>query len=373
MRSFIRWTAGLLLLACVTVGVAMWQLRARDAMKAWDPDVARSKNAPLPVRTVKVDTKELEETIGGTAVTFPAETATISIPLSSSQATDREVKQVNARQGTVVKKGDVLVTFEPTIFQQTVKQRQALAAKAQQEVNTYTSLHKSKAASAIQVKDAEAALETAKLDLSLAERDLRLCQITSPIDGVVEQLDVVPGMRIAGGGVLAVVHKLDPIYIQMDYPMERLDALRLGQEAEVNLDAFAQESFKGKVIRIPPIVSTKTRVLPIMIEAPNPDNRIKAGISGFARIKTSKPKATTIPPVAVIKKQEKAMVVCVENNHAKLREVHTGSLTQTGEIEVLDGLKNGDEVVIFGHDSIKENDVVNADWKQWTHRDFPQP
>jgi membrane fusion protein (multidrug efflux system) len=234
-------------------------------------------------------------------------------------------------------------------------------------------LQKSKAASAIQVKDAEAAFETAMLDLSLADRDLRLCQITSPIDGVVEELEVVPGMRIAGGGVLATIHKLDPIYVQMDYPMERLDTLKLGQQAEVNLDAFAQESFKGKVIRIPPIVSTKTRVLPIMIEVSNPDNRIKAGISGFARIKTTKSKTTTIPPVAVIKKQEKAMVFCVENNRAKIREVHTGSLTQTGEIEVLDGLKIGDEVMIFGQDSVKENDVVNVDWKQWTHRDFPQP
>src|SRR5690348_11412194 len=61
MRSFIRWTSGLLLLACVTVGVAMWQLRAREAMKAWDPDTARAKHSPLPVRTVKVDAKELEE------------------------------------------------------------------------------------------------------------------------------------------------------------------------------------------------------------------------------------------------------------------------------------------------------------------------
>ena len=45
----------------------------------------------------------------------------------------------------------------------------------------------------------------------------------------------------------------------------------------------------------------------------------------------------------------------------KIREVHTGSLTKSGEIEVLEGLKQGDEVVIFGQDSIKENNVVNID------------
>jgi membrane fusion protein (multidrug efflux system) len=373
MSAFIRWTAGLLLLCCAVVSVGMWQLKARDAMVAWDPDAARAKNKPLPVRTVKVETKDLEETVGGTAVTYPAETATIMIPLSSSQVVDREVKQVNAHPGSVVKKGDVLVTFEPALFDLTVKQRQALVGKAQQEYTTLADLQRRKAASAMQVKEAEVALETAKLDLSMAQRDLQLCQITSPINGVVEQLEVVPGMRIGGSGTLVLIHKLDPIYVQMDYPMERIDALKLGQEAEVNLDAFAQESFSGKVIRISPIVSTKTRVLPIMIEVPNPDNRIKAGISGFARIKMRKPGTTALPPGAVIEKREEAMVVCIAANHAKLRLVRTGSLTQAGEIEVLDGLKSGDEVVIFGQDSVKEKDLVNVDWRKWTHRDYPTP
>jgi membrane fusion protein, multidrug efflux system len=161
--------------------------------------------------------------------------------------------------------------------------------------------------------------------------------------------------------------------VQMDYPMERIDSLKLGQMAEVTLDAFAQETFTGKVIRIAPIVSTKTRVLPVMLEISNPDNRIKAGISGFVRIKSMKPDATTIPSVAVIKKQQKAMVVCIKDNHAIIREVRTGNLSKAGEIEILDGLQNGDEVVIYGQDSIQDNDIVNVDWRQWTRREFPAP
>ena len=182
-------------------------------------------------------------------------------------------------------------------------------------------------------------------------------------------MNVVPGTRVGGASTLAIVHQLQPIYVQMDFPMERLDALRLGQEAEVVLDAYSQEKFTGKVIRIAPVVSTKTRVLPVMIEVDNPDNRIKAGISGFARLKTSKVGATTIPSVAVIQKQQQAMVVCVENNRARIRPVLTGALTDSGDVEVLDGLRTGDQVVIYGQDSLEENDAVNADWKGWTRRE----
>jgi membrane fusion protein (multidrug efflux system) len=370
MATFVRWTAGLLLLGCTVVAVGAWQLQARNAMVAWDPDAARSHDQPIPVRTVKVEERTLDESIGGTAVTMPAQTAMVSIPVSSSAAADWLVKEVNFRQGSIVKQGEVLVTFEPTLFQQTVKQRAALADHARRELDSLQRLQVQKAASPMQVSQAAAAVETASLELALAERDLKLCQVSSPVNGVVDQLDVVPQMRVGGGAVVATVHQLDPIYVQMDYPMERLDSLQLGQSAEVTLDAYAQETFTGKVIRIAPVVSTKTRVLPVMLEVPNPDNRIRAGISGFVRVKNAESKAKTVPSVAVIKKQQKAMVVTVKDNHARIREVQTGNVTKSGEIEVLGGLEVGEEVVIFGQDAIQENDRLDTNWHKWTRRDL---
>lgn len=369
MQSVVRWTCGLLLLACAVGAVGAWQLRARDAMAQWDPDKARSAERPIPVRTVTVAQQDLKEAIGGTAVTMPAQTATITIPLSSSAVTDRQVAQVNCWPGASVARGQVLVTFEPVLFEQTVQQRNAFVVKSQEELAAYTKLAAQKAASAMQVREAEVSVETAQLELALAQRDLDLCHITSPIDGVVHEIQAVPGTRIGGGSSLAVIHQLDPIYIQMDYPMERIDALHLDQEAEVVLDAYAQEKFAGKVIRIAPVVSTKTRVLPVTIEVANPGNRIKAGVSGFVRIQTLKPSAVTVPSVAVVKKRQKAMVVCVQDGRARIREVQTGGVTEAGEIEILSGLDVGEEVLIYGHDSIEENDLVDVDWRQWTRRD----
>jgi membrane fusion protein (multidrug efflux system) len=370
MRTRIQWVSGLLLLACVTVFVGAWQLRARDAMIQWDPIEARRADEPIPVRTVTVDERPVSETVGGTAVTMPMLSAEITIPVSSSNLVERQVATVNFRPGSTVMKEDVLLTFEPDLFEQTLLQRKAFLAKCEQEHASYVELAKSKAASAMQVREAALAVETAKLELALAQRDRELCEIVSPIDGVVDALAVAPGTRVAGSTSLAVIHQLNPIYVEMDYPMERIDQLQLGQVGEVVLDAYSQEKFVGKVIRIAPVVSTKTRVLPVTLEIDNPDNRIKAGISGFVRLKTAKSAVTTVPSVAVIRKQQKAMVVCVENNKARIREVRTGSLTDAGEIEILDGLTIGDEVVIYGHDSLEEDDDVNADWRSWTRREI---
>lgn len=368
MKTFIRWTSGLLLLGCAVVLIGLWQLRARDAMADWDPDAARHRGKPIPVRTIKVAARDFDETIGGTAVTFPAQSATVSIPLRSSSVIDREVLDVNCEPGGEVKKGDVLVTFLPGLFEHTVRQREAAVRQTTKTLEAYRGLNKRQAITELEVAEAEVGYETAQLELALSKRDLDLCKMITPIDGVVQEVNVVPQMRVGDGTIVAVVHDLDPIYVQMDFPMERLDSLQVGQTAEVELDAFSQETFEAKVIRIAPIVSTKTRVLPIMLEIPNPGNRIKAGISGFARVKSVKPGTTSIPAVALIKKQKKAMVFVLEGDKAKIREVRTGETIGTGEVEILEGLDIGDEVVIYGHDSLQEEDVVNADWRGWTRR-----
>src|SRR5262245_28236966 len=128
--NLLRWCCGCLLLGCVIVFVGAWQWRAREAMRAWDPDRARSANEPIPVRTVKVDECEMQETIGGTAVTLPVQSAIITIPLSSSAVADRCVKQVGFQPGAAVKHGEMLFEFEPLLFEQSLKQRDAVLAKS---------------------------------------------------------------------------------------------------------------------------------------------------------------------------------------------------------------------------------------------------
>jgi RND family efflux transporter MFP subunit len=360
--------AGLVILASAVALVAAWQWNARHALQGADPTRARKAGKGIPVRTVMAEQRDLEETIGGTAVTAPAQTATITIPTTAFRAADREVTRVNSWPGSQVAKGETLLEFDAALFSQVVQEREAVLAKMEEELATMEKLYAQRAASGLQVKAAQVAVTSARLELGLARRDLDLCEITSPIDGVVEDMVVVPQMRLRGDAELAVIHQLDPIHVEMDFPMERMDSLHIGQSASISLDAFPQETFEGKVVRIAPVVSTKTRVLPVTIEVSNPQYRIRAGISGYARVTNSKPRATTVPTAAVIRKQHNAMVVRINDQLASFQQVRTGPIVQAGYIEVLDGLNSGDEIVVFGQDAIEVNDLVDVDWRQWSLR-----
>ncbi len=194
-------------------------------------------------------------------------------------------------------------------------------------------------------------------------------------------MNLVPGAVITTDTPLTQVHKLDPLFVRMDYPQERIDEVYVGQQAEVVLDSLPKETFYGTVIRISPQVITALRVLPVVIKLSNPGNRIKSGITSFVRLKATR-RVTVVPGTAVIQHVSKAMVFRIESGRARIREVRTGYVIQTGMLEVREGLAPGDEVVVFhnfyhtkekdlagGYGYLQDNDPVDVNWRKWAERE----
>jgi len=225
-------------------------------------------------------------------------------------------------------------------------------------------------------------LTAARLNLESARRDVRWCQVPSPIDGFIDsKIEVSPGQVLTVTSSLAHVVALDPIHVRVDFPQERMDEVAVGQEAEVVLDSFPKETFQGNVIRISPVVNPALRVFPVVVEMKNPGNRIKAGISGFVRIRVKR-QAVVVPAAAVIQHGSKAMVFKVEDGRARLREVQVKHPLDVGMLEVGAGLTAGDEVVIYFSNFyrhwreltsrdcyLQDNDPVDPDWRKWARRD----
>lgn len=354
-----------LTLIVATLAVGGMTVYARKALRAWDPDKARKHGLPIPVRTVSVEESEIDETVGATAVTVPSESASIRVVTSN---TPKELKAVHVRLGSEVKAGDMLFEFHEEIFAQMVAEREAKLKAAEESLAATEKLYKEKAASGIDLTTAKVAVETAKLELALAKDDLKNCKIPSPIGGVMADVKCVAGEKVDATSEITRVHKLDPIYLNMDFPQERIDSLRIEMDAEVVLDSFPQETFQGKVIRMSPTADTETRVLPVIVEVPNPGNRIRAGLTGFVRVRIMK-HSKTIPTASLIRQGAKAMAFTVDDkNLAHAQEVRTGSYLRDGNVEILDGLRTGEEVVLFGNASLRDKDLVDPNWRDWVRR-----
>lgn len=224
-------------------------------------------------------------------------------------------------------------------------------------------------------------VEMAEVDLEVARRDVERCHVRSPVDGFVNKIEPVAGSAVMVNNALTQVLQTDPIWVQVDFPQERLDHLALGQKAEVVLDSSPKETFHGTVVRLLPQVRPDLRVLPVMVELSNPNGRIRPGVSGFVRLRQTRT-ATVVPSVAVIEHGQHSAVFRVEQGRAHLRPVVTGRLVEPGVTEVRDGLAAGDEVVVFHSNFyrhggslekhqcyLQDNDAVDTDWRRWTRRD----
>ena len=121
------------------------------------------------------------------------------------------------------------------------------------------------------------AVESAQVDFEIRAAIFERCRITSPLAGFADRVDLVPGQVVGVGIPLTRILKLDPIHVRLDLPQERIDDIRIGQRADVVVDSFPKDTFAGTVIRIAPLVNQQLRVLPLVVEIPNPQQRIKAG------------------------------------------------------------------------------------------------
>jgi multidrug efflux pump subunit AcrA (membrane-fusion protein) len=236
---------------------------------------------------------------------------------------------------------------------------------------------------ASQLDAALSTVETARVNLEAARYDYKRFKVKSPATGVITfggPTEPAPGQVIGITSSFVRVLTLDPVHIQMDLPQERLDDVTINQPAEVVLDSFPREVFRGTLIRISPLVNSQLRVVPAVIRLNNPSNRIKSGISGFVRLRSTH-KALTVPVTATVQQGTRATVFRVEDGRVRLREVRLGNLIGEGMVEVLSGLNRGDEVVIYqdfyrhsgeligSRAALEDNDPVDPNWRRWTRRD----
>lgn len=351
-----------------TAGVSRYMAQQAKALAS--PKKARIAGQPIPVRSEIIHEAEYAKIIGATAVTEASQQAIIRFSGANDPSGQRlVVKRVLAKEGQMVEAGDVLFEVDHETLELVTKQMELVEAAAEAEYSGIERLYQRKASSKFELRSAELKLETAKLDSEMARRNLKASRIISPIGGQLDSVNAVAGEALEGGLELSTVYRLDPIHVRVEVPQERVVEVVRGATAEVVIDSFPHDIFQGVVISISPQVDPETRVLSVVVEVPNSDQRIKAGMSGFARFRDQKT-ALIVPDSAIVELNGKASVFVVEEGRAKLREVRTGALVEVGKRIVDAGLSAEDEVIVYGQQTLEDNDLVDTDWRKWTRREL---
>jgi membrane fusion protein (multidrug efflux system) len=291
------------------------------------------------------------------------------------------------KEGTPMKKGDLLFQIDPRPFQAALNQARGQLAQAEAQcdkteldVERYTPLAKEKAISQEELVDAEhaslvakAVVASAKAAVETAELNLEFTKITSPIDGIAGMARAQIGDLVGpASGELTAVSTVDPIKVYytvteafyMDYVNRYSDETKRAEhERDLELELILANGtvypHKGKFYFADRQVDVRTGALRLAGLIPNPGRVLRPG--QFARVRAKTQVITgvlAVPQRAVMELQGNYQVAVVDAaNKVSIRPVKVGD--RFGNMWIIEeGLKPGERVIAEGTQKARAGTVV---------------
>lgn len=207
--------------------------------------------------------------------------------------------------------------------------------------------------SSIQLKQAELAYKQAKDGLDNTV-------ITSPINGTVTGISIEVGTMASNAQPSMNIVDIDNVYVQIQVVDGLINKLNKGQKVNLTIPAISPEYRDVVIDSVNNIPDPRTQLYSIKINVENKDGKIKPGM--FANVEIpleEKNSVLSVPSESVIIKDDKNIVYILEDNKARERKIAIG-LDTGREVEVLEGLKEGDMVIIKGQNYVKDGGIVKV-------------
>ncbi len=220
-----------------------------------------------------------------------------------------------------------------------------------------------------ELKSAAGQLQSAKGKYLGAEAQLAYSEIRSPVNGVVTDRPLYPGEMAAAGTPLLTVMDTTSVVARAHIPQDQAALLKLGDKATITVPAAVSggdDPIDGKVTVVSPALDPNSTTVEVWVQAQNRKGRLRPGTSvQIAMLARAVPNSSVIPAVAVLKAPDGSSYVMVagSDNRAHQKTVKTG-IRQGDQVQILDGLADGDRVVASGAYGLPDNTKIRVEAAQ---------
>jgi len=205
-----------------------------------------------------------------------------------------------------------------------------------------------------------AQIRQAEATVRLARMHLKNTTIRAPIGGIISKRFLDRGALVSTNTPLVRIVAMDTVKVLVQVVERELARLRTGAVADIHVDAYSDEVFQGAVARISPTVDPESRTADVEIQVGNKDHRLKPGM--FARVSLAVQRrdgALLLSRDSLLREKGPTRVFVHDSGRALLREVRLG-LEGEQYVEVMGGLREGDEVIVAGQYELKDGMPVKV-------------
>ena len=336
----------------VAVGVVFAILMTNKAASNDEPSTKIATAYSVSVVTAKRQSVSENFSVVGTIVANND-----VVVLSETQG---RVVKVNAEVGDYKPAGSVLVEVDSELKEAAYKTAKMTYEKAKKDLERYESLYKDGSVSDSQIEQARWNYQSAESQYIVAKRQYNDTKITTPISGIVTARYVNIGSTVQGAPQstqIANVVDISKLKVKVNVAEKDVFKLKEGEKVEVSTDVFPNVNFEGTIFSIS-VKGDEAHTYPVEVVLNNTKHQLKAGMFGKVTFASgSSANALLIPREGIIGSLKNAQLYVVQNNIAKLRRVTVGKEAGTN-VEILNGLSEGETVIVNGQNNLKDNAAV---------------
>jgi membrane fusion protein (multidrug efflux system) len=366
-----RWLIAVLVLLGIVAILGLtkfFQIKAMiDAGKKMVPP-------PVAVTTAKVQTVEWQPLRPAVGTLVAIRGTTLSAELTGT------VREIGFQNGSMVKKGQVMVRLDTSAEQAQLQSALADLALAKQTLERNESLRKQEVNTQAELESAQARDKQTSAAVVNLQAIINKKVIRAPFDGRAGIRAVELGQVVSPGTPIVSLQTVSPIYAEFQLPQQALADVKLGQKVTLKVDVFPGKSWEGSVTTINPEVDPATRNVRMRATVDNPDGSLNPGMFASVEVEAGNAhKALIVPATSVIyapygdsvylveeqKEDDKAAKPAAPPKSAdgKPTLIAHQQFVRLGErrgdfVAVLNGLKGGETVVSNGAFKLRNNQTI---------------
>lgn len=330
------------------------------------------KKASIAAQTVKLSKQNVTTSVTATGTVEPVDQVDVGTQVSGI------INHIYADYNSPVKKGQLLAELDKTNLQESVNNALAQYNASLNELNYYqqnnnrqNNMYKSGVISkadyeqaAYQVKNSQETVSQRKTALAQARTNLSYANIYAPIDGIILSREVEEGQTVAASmttpTLFTIAKDITKMKVEANVDEADIGGVEVGQRVSFTVDAYPQEEFSGRVRQVRLSATTESNVVTytVIIDADNPEQKLKPGLTATITIFTQELKdIDTVPASAIaFSPDTETLQKYYQQNQitAKIPEVKTGK-----NKEKYIWIKNNDGSLSQKQITIGINDGIN--------------
>ena len=284
-----------------------------------------------------------------------------------------KVVRLNFDVGDRVRQGQVLAVLESTNMQAQLDEANASLGDAEREFNRQAALWKQGVTSKALLDGAEARLKEARARVDQIRINMGDMVVRAPFDGTIatkntevgEVISSVTLGQVSGtlpAGAICTIVDLNTLEVEADVNEGSIGQIREGQPAEVSVDAFPGQKWKGVLRQIIPTADRAKATVKVKVRIINPSERLLPEMSATANFlqtersdaELREPARIWLPPAAIV---DSRVAVINDKSRVVWKRVSTG-MRREDRIEITGGVREGERVVTQNASELKEGQLV---------------